>query len=432
MNTRLLLNISHSRNCHWLSLLTLIQKLATVKARDTASQIKNCDALLVCQDTDRGYLFNKKAYSQILDSLGEKINKDGLKTQSLSGSFSILNGERAYGNPLTINRFLLKNILYSKILNIVLGDLRGELWLQDQKKSNWQKILKNCNAKIVFAIQPEIALCRAGHELGIRIFDVQHGVISDSADNPYYYGKNLLTMEIDDLPHGYLCWNDSSATVLEPMRLKKEFSVHVIGNPWLDRFAEPEKNDQLVQAELLMSHKIEQPSILVTLQHSMYENASDYVSNGVMAISLENVIKKTCDKFFWYIRLHPAQNVDVGFTKNYLHDTFGHLPNIDWNISSRMALPVILQRLNLHITHFSAATIEAACMGIKTGLLDPHIRFGGKHADLYSFEISQGYAKVIELNEISIISFIVSSLKSPTSKLSEDKKIPILSLFNTN
>ena len=217
----------------------------------------------------------------------------------------------------------MRNLIFAKLISIIFGKIASESCKQNQRSAHWRKVLKKCKAKVVFAIQPEIALCRAGRELEVQIFDVQHGIISDSEDNPFYSTKNRLSMETKDLPHGYLCWDDSSAAVLRPLACQKGYSVHIIGNAWVARFAAPDANDLLVQYELALfkEKKTRLPTILVTLQPNMHENAPDYVSNGVMVACLEDVIRETCRTYFWYIRLHPSQilNEHSGSAKKKLH-----------------------------------------------------------------------------------------------------------------
>jgi hypothetical protein len=424
----------------WRDLIVLTQKLLSTITRDTFNQIKHCDALLVCSDTDRGYLFQGKAYAQILDSLGDRLRQSGLRTQSIAGDFSRFSGNEAYGSPVTMNRFLLRNFLFFRLRSLVGGQAGGtESWRKNHRIAHWRKILKKCNPQVVFAIQPEMALCRAGHEIAIPIFDVQHGIISDTEDNPYYLVKNLLVREPSDIPHGFLCWDNSSADMLLRLARQKGYVVHVIGNPWFARFEIPDAEDTLVRNELFLcdERKRSIPAILVTLQYNLNDWALDYVSNDVMASSLEQTIRETCDRYFWYIRLHPSQirNKDGGKAKTYLRNVFGTLPNVDWDVASRVALPALLATVDLHITHFSAVTIEAAWSGVRTGLLDPHIQPGHKHEDLFSFERTQGYAELIPLETVAIKNFIESVLKIKSAGQTIEKKTEfdlsfILSLFH--
>ena len=425
----------------WRYLLVLTQKLLSTITRDTFSQIRHCDALLVSSDTDRGYVFQGKAYAQILDSLGDRLRQSGLTTQSIAGDFSRFGGIEAYEAPVTMNRFLIRNVLFFRLRRLASCKTGAELWRQNHRTNHWKKTLKLCKAKVVFAIQPEIALCRAGHEMAIPIFDVQHGIISDTEDNTYYLAKNLSVRKPTDIPHGFLCWDNTSADVLRPLAKRKGYGVHVIGNPWFARFATPDPEDSLVQNELSLCDRRKRsiPAILVTLQYNLNELGIDYISNGVMASCLEQTIRETCDRYFWYIRLHPSQirNIDSGGAKSYLRNVFGSFPNVDWDMASSVALPALLATVDLHITHFSAVTIEAAWLGVKTGLLDPHIKPGRKHADLFSFERAQGHAEIIHLEKVAITNFIESVLQTEksASQVSEEKsefdQTFIFSLFET-
>lgn len=398
-------------------MIALIQRLYITFVRsDTYMQIDCCDALLVFGDADLGYKFNGKAYAQIMDSLGELIFQSGLTTRSIVGNFSRVRTNTTYSAPATMNRFLLRDALASRLISILFGRTFAKSWRQEHRIKHWKKILKRCKAKAVFSIQPEMALCRAGHELKIRIFDVQHGIISDAEDNQYYQTEKLVARGLTNIPHGFLCWDNASAAVLRPLAMQMGYGVHVIGNPWLARFAAPDADDILVQNELSLFNESKKtiPVILVTLQNNMRKLAPEYISNGVMAKCLEQTIRETCQQYFWYLRLHPSQirNQDPDGATNYLRNTFGNLPNVDWDVASQAALPALLTTVDLHITHFSAATIEAACLGVRTGLLDLNIEPGRKHQDLFRLERDRGYAEKIPLEVGAITNFIESVLRA--------------------
>lgn len=391
-----------------------------ISRTDTWQSLTYCDVLLACGDADRGYCYKGKRYAQLIDSLGDLLKQNNLSVHSVSHRLSFCTGEKAYGTPVSVNRELVRIAMCARMVSLVKGRIAGSYWRETKLKQLWKNILSRCTPKAVISIQPDVGLCNAGHDLRIPIFDLQHGLISDTEDNPYYWSDNLQKQESTDLPHGFLCWDKSSAEKLLPITQKKKFTVRVIGNPWFVRFINPHPQDDLVRLEIDHCSELQGrlPIILVTLQYNLSYYACDYVNNGVMADCLETVIQETSDQYYWNLRLHPSQlsGNEGMYVQKYLKKQFGKLKNVEWETCSHVALPSLLSVANLHITHFSATAIEASWMGVCTGLLDPHICEGGKHEDFYVNERKLGFAEVLPLDVISIKKFINSSLAKNKSE----------------
>jgi hypothetical protein len=392
----------------------ILQGISIVVNIDTWQLIEPCDVLLACGDADRGYIYRDKRYAQLIDSLGDLLKLNGIFTRTVAHRLSQYIGKNGYDEPASINRALIRSILGAPLVSLCKGRIAGRCWQETSLKQLWEKIISRCRPKAVIAIQPDVGLCRAGHELGIQVFDLQHGLISDAEDNVYYWSDNLVREESTDLPHGFLCWDKSSAETMMPIAMEKKMSVRIIGNPWFSRFIDPHPQDELVKTEMACSADSQHglPKILVTLQYNLGEYAHDYVENGVMADCLEKVILATSDQYIWNLRLHPSQlrGSEGVHVHNYLQKRFGNIENIDWVRCSAAALPCLLSLTDLHITHFSATTIEASWMGVHTGLLDPHICSGGKHSDFFVSERALGFAEKLPLDVMAIKKFINSSL----------------------
>jgi hypothetical protein len=71
---------------------------------------------------------------------------------------------------------------------------------------------------------------------------------------------------------------------------------------------------------------------------------------------------------------------------------------------------VALQWSDLHITHNSTATTEAAWMGVRTGLVDPNLRPGGKLSSYFAFERARQIAEIVPLDTTAIEQWIASNL----------------------
>lgn len=366
----------------------------------------------MCNDSDRAYVFRGQRYAQLADSLGDLLRLRGLSCRTAARGFARFTGSSAYGAPASLNRALLAVVLGQRARRFVAGASAARRWREAREAVLWKNVLLRCGARIIVAIQPDTGLCRAAHELGAEVFDLQHGII-DTRENPYYRLDRIASGEPWDSPTGYLTWDERSAEALSPMTVHGA-RVLVTGNPWFARFLRQEPDDALVRDAIaaLPPARSDLPPVLVTLQHGMRQLAPDYIPNGVMADCLATAIRDSCDRFVWQLRLHPSQMTgsDAARVEKYLRATFGGCRNVEWRSCSRAPLPLLLGRACAHITHYSATTIEAAWMGVRTGLLNPHIRPGAKHAHFLVDERERGAAQTLPLDAGAIVRFVESAV----------------------
>ncbi|MDG2989583.1 hypothetical protein L3556_01350 [Candidatus Synechococcus calcipolaris G9] len=403
-------------------LKSIFYPLSSYIFSDTWQKPTRCDVLLVCNDNDRGYVYKNQAYAQILDSFGDCLEKQGFTVQSIVRlPYSKLIGNKAYRNPIEfpwieeiyasakfrsrLLKFIHKPITKRKIINN---------WIETQLVNSWKNILLQSNAKIVIGIQPTTYICKACHDRKILVYDLQHGMIDP--DEIFiqalgYYNKNYKDLTIlESSPHGFLCWDQKTASNLRKKIDHDVISTYSIGHPWLNRFLRNDPADQLVQEARKQWRclKNDKPKILVSLQWGMKENYSQYVPNFVMPLALEDVILAEGDKYHWLVRLHPVQirGDEISYVLNYLEQTFGKNRTIEWDVPSNAPLPIVLEWSDLHITFDSSTTIEAAMMGVKTGLLSPEI------GSYYSYEREIGMATHLLLDSLIIQEWIMSKIES--------------------
>ena len=86
---------------------------------DDTNNIPSVDVLLICHDADRGFEFNGKKYSQILDSINERLVAEGLSTITIASPFSQFFGDFAFGNVWAINGMMARAYLIRKISRLV-------------------------------------------------------------------------------------------------------------------------------------------------------------------------------------------------------------------------------------------------------------------------------------------------------------------------
>lgn len=393
-----------------LSLLTSAFQAARLP--DTWQHLEPCDVLLVRHDGDCGYSFKEKAYAPLLDSIGDMCLAHGLYTRSVATPYSILTNIHAYNSPVSYNRASLIILLLSMMIRFIRGRARGIEWANGRQAFLWCRILEKAKPRYVIGIQPNVGLCRAGKMKGVYVYDLQHGVIADG--NPWYGEKERVDTPRRDLPDGFLCWDEVSAATLYKWAPRKGIKVKILGNPWFLRFLYPDPNDLLVQEALNVGriYRNNRPVIMVSLLWGMDYFYKYSAFNGVMVDSLEKVILETAAYYNWLIRLHPVQirGLERETTQGYLRRTFGHIESVEFRMCSDLALPVVLQQVDLHITDSSSVVIEAAWAGIRSALLNVRYGPGGSREKVFARERSLGMAEMLPQNADVIKQWIANTL----------------------
>lgn len=382
--------------------------------RDTWKSLESCDVLIIHHDNNCGYNFDEKAYAQLIDSLGDICTKKSLRVRSVAKHFSVFVGKRAQYSPVSYNQALISIGLIKIITRIFKNNQKSESTFESLRVRLWCQILEKCNPGIIIGIQPDEYLCRAGKKKGIPVYDLQHGVIAE--EDPVYGEKYRVSTPIEDLPDGFLCWDDWSAATISKWAQNKGIRVLNIGNPWFLRFQKNTPDDRLV-SEALIQGKIhdenqDRPSVLVTLQWGLKSINPDTRFNGVMTDALEKVILDTENDYNWILRLHPVQlrGEEREMTQCYLTKTFGEEKTQSWLTSSYIPLPVVLRQTDLHITYHSTVAIEAAWMGVRSALLNQQICKNGEWESLFAHERAIGMAEVVPQDPDAIKQWIIDTL----------------------
>ena len=320
------------------------QLLRGALTRDTWHTLSPCDVLLVRHDNNCGYTFQGKAYAHLIDSFGELCTKRRLKVQTVAKLYSVLVGTRAYHSPVSYTQADIVIGLFRRVIQVISGADIAAQWAKSRRSALWCAILGRAKPKIVVGIQPDEYLCRAGKKMGIPVYDLQHGVIAD--EHPWYGEKYRMSTPTEDLPDGFLCWDEQSVATIAKWAGKKDIRVIKVGNPWFLRFIQDDPDDDLVHEAVAQwkTHNGAQPSILVSLQWGMLQ--SEISSNGIIVDALEKVILGTADKYNWILRLHPVQlrSEEREMVLKYLTDTFGAEKAQKWLKSSQDPLPIVLRQ----------------------------------------------------------------------------------------
>jgi hypothetical protein len=373
-------------------------------------QVKYGEApiLTVAHDTDRGYTYEGKHYSPLIDTVEDHLKERGVKCISISRIASRIKGSSSYGNVFSPEGKFARALITKHVKRIFSGK-KGypySKWEEDI----WGLILDRTKAKKVIAIQPSRELCTACHKRKIWVADVQHGVIAEN--HPWYGAKFRGNDPKEWLPNAFLVWDEGSAAVLRTWSKPHNVQVDIIGNRWLQRFRE-KKKDSLVNAALrdfdVKAFKAGKPTILVTISWG-----EKTLPNRILSEEVIQLIRESGLSYSWHLRLHP--NVTKGFASEEFQK-FQKIykeqlePFAKWEEATSNPLPAVLLNTDLHVTWNSSVSIEAAQMGIRSAALDPRMR-GDFAGDYYDFYHKKGFIDFIENDQDIIKKWVAKNLEN--------------------
>lgn len=336
---------------------------------DSWRKLEPCDVLLLAHNNDRALNINGKSYSQLIHTIRYYLEKEGIKCSGISTLFDIKSYKHNYYEDKTINVVFLFNIIKAVIKSLFVKQAFSEIKINSEV-TIWNKILRKTQPKLIIGIQPYDSLCMACHHLGIKIFDFQHGAITE---NGPYYGRELyFNKDLTRLPTGYLCWNNESAEILNKWCSHKNIQVEVLGHPWLYRFRKNDDSDFLLKNIFkTRTFNTNQKRILISLQWGLDEIYPDYFNkNDIIHPALLDTIHRLDSEVMWLIRLHPIQMKSKKIFQN-IKKIFKNNHSIDIDWSSIQPLPVVLSLCHGHITWDSYVVVEAAQFSVKSYVINP-------------------------------------------------------------
>lgn len=359
--------------------------------------------VFISHDVDRGYKFNGKYYSQLLDSINDSIRNRGISTLSIPKSTSEIKKKYTYGNVLKINDIWFGSIYYQSISNRL---KKSSVPIAQRRINAWKEILSLAKPKVIIAISPSLEVCIAAKNLGIYVFDMQHGLIPEVGTG-YYDTSYRESFDQKGWPDCILCWDKRTKKWIEEKN-HQLVSARVIGSPFILRFYQNNANDKLVEEayeklnRYLNSNK-NTKKILVTIQWG-YEHLEGIFKLGIPQSVIE-LIKRGDKEYEWWIRFHPVTLNKLG-EKNVFRicsDEFLKLTNVNYVIPSILPLPSLLNKADLHVTYASATVKEASLFSVKTAMLyENH----DKLKEWFSNEIEKGDATIVNNTSTSLNQWI--------------------------
>ena len=361
---------------------------------------KDVDYLFICHDVHRHSQIEGKLYAPLIDPIIQELSEFG-RCLTLAAPFSRLRGDNCFGD-VRVSNF---NVLLALLKRVLVRKSPKLLRIEGDPLVNaYLRTLNQLRPSVLIGIQPSIELCSAARKLGITVFDMQHGVISDVN---YYSITKRQPFEQLGWPDAVLCWDKVSAD-----RVNKISSGHVksriIGNPaYHSKYGVHIRNHR--RSEKIRNQKYK-TTILITLTYQDFDSRISYLRNfsdeffvGIgIPKQLVDLINNS-PEIFWRIRLHPVQ---IKFNQQKVHEfldrTFVKSENIDWIHFSAVPLSTALSECSGHITVDSAASVDAAQNGVPTLLVScPGWSAKAKVYDYFGEYIAAEIMKFTDASELS-------------------------------
>lgn len=350
--------------------------------------LTKADILAVRHDGDCGQLIDGKYYAPMIDSLLDEVRRAAVLTIASPYSFRV--GAASHAGALSFNGAFVRELLVRR-LRRMLGVASDQADI-----GTWRRVVKAVQPRYVIGIQPPAALCRACHEQGVFVFDMQHGYIGPK--HPGYGEAFQIGRDRQEMADCILCWDEDSAASIRDWTARKQIEVRVIGNPWINKFVARRREDKVIR--FFEDRRgpdwpgDARPRILVSLQWGLDDPAltpdQALFDNEFMPMALEAAIQRTREQYHWILRPHPVQSLNPEVFKRLTAHVKERFES-SVRISDNDPLPFVLSGVDLHITYNSSVVIEAECFGVRSALLDPQIG-GGLWAGYYATQIDKGIA----------------------------------------
>ena len=368
---------------------SIFNSLKIINFNDNLTELEKCDVLFFCSDANRGLQLNHRAYSPLMDSLREEFEKRGYKCISIANPFSILTGEKAYGNSLAMN----KSFFIAEIKRRLLAKFFLRKHGINPLLNLYGNIFQQARPKLIITINCNDFLCAAARRAGIYHLELLHGI--GYSPIPWSWDKKGKQF----LPQGIISLDDVSTKTFLVLE-QKGVSIFQIPHPFLSRFALGNLVNLPEEWKIANKQKKYKKEILISLQwgyagdHGHKQHFQDILNNGLFFDELAEVIQLTRNEIFWRFRFHPVHYRNLNkyqFLFDFINNFIESRENCEWKESTYLPLPSVLAQCDGNITMNSMTSYEAAYMGIKTLALCPIIRERGLHADMFTDLVDKGY-----------------------------------------
>lgn len=241
--------------------------------------------------------------------------------------------------------------------------------------SLFTELLTKSKVKTIFIVcfysAYNMGITRAAARLGISTVDMQHGV---QGKNNIAYSHWILPKEgYNTLPNFFLCWDVKDTDLINSWAKGSPHKAFTGGDLWSEtlRFDDP----KIELKNKLPSVPTGDLTVLFSLQPAKDE----------IPLNLVNAIKASTN-IQWWFREHPLYRKDPNSIRTTLNE-LGISNKVKLGAVSDLPIPVILSKVDLHITNWSSVVLDAEKVGVPSIIIHPI----GK--DVFSDMIEEGRAK---------------------------------------
>jgi len=202
-----------------------------------------------------------------------------------------------------------------------------------------------------------MAICLAAQRLGIRSVDVQHGVTSG---NPAYEGwSSFPDHGYPLLPDVFWCWSDADARPVNAWPATGHGHRTLVGgHPWMALWRTSRSIVKAATSQL-PPRADSGLTVLVTLTWS----------SGFSEL-LRQIIVSAPASWRWWVRLHPLMGRDTLAVSSWCAQHAAGRAFVD--APTDLPLPLLLEHVDVHLTHNSSVVQEAARLGVASVVIDSH------------------------------------------------------------
>lgn len=355
---------------------------------------------MICQDEDRGLKIGGKAYSQILDPIGDYLVNKGLRVVRVKSFDSKISKRGLY--KIDYDAKNTKRII--KWRQRILYFFKNRHQKLRQKNINfcvYKNLIKKFDPALILTISPTPEFCMAARRMNKTLVEVGHGFGApdhSAFHAPAARAKNKKYHE----PNYFICFDTNTYKV----RKKGDHG----------RFCETILTKQLrANRQASPSFSSERQNILVTLSWG-YDGEKDWLSNiipdGIMPEELQKIILNDTTKR-WLIRFHPVHTRNKSkwaVLQKYITQKLKTSRN---NVLDVSFVPIeeVLSVSDLHITLLSGASYEAAFFGVPTIALCPTLAEGQREARRFEDLVFKGLLKKVPFHQSDLLDEINKSLE---------------------
>ena len=368
------------------------QRAARVDREHNADSMQRADVLVLCHSAYRsptGGVF----YDRLLDYLREQLTRRGITSLGLEycprGAFRTPRALPTRYIQSQLHNANLRNRVSSRFSRIEIdqtehyrsfaeaiqqtgGAVPGlalrQLARQAGLLSRWAALftryLRSSGARLAlktyYYSMEGMALCLAARRLGIPCVDVQHGV---QGCYHFAYGPWQCAPAggYNTLPTVFWCWDAESAQQIGEWAVAQGALAIVGGNPWQALWEGADTPAARREAERIDAALAAQPEhrhILLSLQWDAG------LTKGMLKI-----IKASPADWHWWVRPHPVQAGGREAVRQSLEQCAPG--RYELTLAADAPLPLLLAKLDAHVTRSSTVVREAAQAGIRSVVLDP-------------------------------------------------------------